>query len=66
MEYEGYWALGRLHGRGFGSMVLLSPVPLIGYEILENLRFRVNPVTGELERVPLSEPNPPFQLSVAR
>ena len=51
-----------LGDRGFAATVLPSPVPLIGYEILENMRFKVNPVSGVLEDVPLDEPHPPFQL----
>ena len=48
-----YLALGVVDGRGFAATVLPSPIPLIGYEVLENLRFRVNPVSRELETVPL-------------
>lgn len=62
VEYDSYWALGTIEGRGFGTTVLPSPVPLIGYEILENLRYRVNPVTRELEQLQAGEPGPPYQL----
>ena len=61
-ESDTYLALGRLDDRGFAATVLPSPVPLIGYEILENMRFKVNPVSGVLEDVPLDEPHPPYQL----
>jgi len=62
VEEDTYLALGRFEGRGFAATVLPSPIPLIGYEILENMRFRVNPVTEQLERVPDNEPWPPYQL----
>ena len=59
---ETYVAFGNLQGQGFAATVIAAPVPLIGYEILESSRFRVNPVTEELERVPADEPHPPFLL----
>ena len=63
VERDSYVAVGRLEGRGFSATVVPSPIPLIGYEILERLRLRVNPVTERLERVPLDEPHPPLQLT---
>ena len=57
-----YLATGRVEGQGFGAMVVEASIPLLGYEILEGLRFRVNPVTEQLERVPPDEIAPPFQL----
>ena len=62
-EYQTYWALGRIDGRGFGATVTESPIPLVGYEILENLRLRVDPFSGQLERAPSSELGPPYQLA---
>ncbi len=62
VEVDSYAALGELEGRGFSATVIPSPIPLIGYEVLENLRFRVNPITRRLEPVPPEEPHPPFQL----
>jgi hypothetical protein len=39
------------------------PVPIIGYEFLENLRFRVNPVSQRIEKVPDDvEDHPPYLL----
>ena len=64
VEQETYVALGRLEGRGFSATVIPAPIPLIGYEILESMRFRVNPVTQRLERVPLEEPSPPYLLLI--
>lgn len=57
-----YLATGSVEGQGFGAMVIEAPIPLLGYEILEGLRFRVNPVSQQLERVPPGEIAPPFQL----
>ena len=62
VELDSYTALGRLEDRGFSATVIPAPIPLIGYEVLENLRFRVNPLTRRLERVPPEELHPPFQL----
>ncbi len=62
IEQGCYLTLCRIQGRGFGATVVPSPIPIIGYETLENLRFKVNPVTRSLERVPLDEPHPPYQL----
>ena len=46
------FADGELLGREFGTILVPASMPLIGYELLENLRYRVNPVTRELEKVP--------------
>ena len=54
--------MGRIEGKGFGAMVMPSPIPLTGYEILENMPFKVNPVTRKLEEVPDEELHPPYQL----
>jgi predicted aspartyl protease len=61
-ERQMYVAQGEVEGRGFVAAVIAAPTPLIGYEVLESLRFRVNPITQSLERVPLDEPHPPFLL----
>ena len=57
-----YWAIGEIEGQGFVATVTPAPIPLVGYEFLENRRFRVNPVTERLERVPDDEFAPPYQL----
>ena len=57
-----YGAFGRLLGRGFNATIIATPIPLIGYEVLENLRFRVNPVTEQLEPVGADELHPPYIL----
>jgi len=64
LELDTYVALGRLGGVGFSATVIPTPVPLLGYEILESLRFRVNPVTQQLEEVPEDEPHPPYLLLI--
>ncbi len=55
VELETYHADGEVQGREFGATVITTPVPLVGYEFLENRRFRVNPVTEQIEPVPEGE-----------
>ncbi len=62
VEVNTYFANGELMGQEFGAILVPASTPLIGYELLENLRFRVNPVTGQLETVPDDEVHPPFLL----
>ncbi len=62
VEVDTYFAKGELMGRVFGALAVPSSTMLIGYELLENLRFRVNPVLQRIERVPGSEFHPPFLL----
>ena len=62
VERDTYGAYGRLEDQGFLATVMVAPIPLIGYELLENLRFRVNPVTQSLERVGDEEMGPPYML----
>ena len=57
VELETYSITGRVlierpRGNGFTAMVAPAPIPLIGYERLQNMRLRVNPVTELLEDVP--------------
>ena len=57
IELDTYSITGRLlvdrpRGNGFTAMVAPAPIPLIGYERLQNMRLRVNPVTEQLEDVP--------------
>ena len=60
VELDAYFANGELMGRQFSAIMIPTASPLIGYELLENLRYRVNPVTQELERVPDDERHPPY------
>ena len=43
---------GRSRGKGFVTMVAPAPIPLIGYELLQSMRMRVNPVPEQLDDVP--------------
>ena len=53
----------RPRGNGFTAMVAPAPIPLIGYERLQNMRLRVNPVSEQVEDVPDDEVNyPPYFL----
>ena len=62
VDVDTYFADGELLGQEFGAILVPASMPLIGYELLENLKFRVNPVTGELEKVPKDEVHPPYLL----
>ena len=62
IEAPRYLAEGELMGDEFGMILVPTPVPLIGYELLEDLRYRVNPVTRSIERVPDDVPHPPYLL----
>ena len=62
VEVNTYFADGELMGQEFGAILVPASIPLIGYELLENLRFRVNPVTQEIEKVPDEEVHPPYLL----
>ena len=44
-------------------MVAPAPIPLIGYELLQSMRMRVDPVTERLEEVPDDViDHPPYML----
>ena len=62
VEVDAYFASGELGGERFGAIMVPASTPLIGVELLENLRYRVNPVTEQIERVPDGERHPPCQL----
>ena len=62
VEVSTYFADGELMGEAFSAILVPAPIPLIGYELLENLRFRVNPVTEELAKVTEDEVQPPYLL----
>ena len=55
-----YGAFGRVLGKGFNATIIPTPIPLIGYKLLQNLRFRVNLVTEQLEPVGTEEVHPPY------
>ena len=62
LEADTYFADGELMGQEFGAILVPASTPLIGYELLENLRYRVNPVTQQIEKVPEDEVHPPYLL----
>ena len=61
-ENEAYGAGVRIGDDRTAATVVVTPIPLIGYEVLENLRMKVNPVTQQLERAPEDELMPPYVL----
>ena len=62
VEVNTYFADGELMGQEFGAILVPASTALIGYELLENLRYRVNPVTQEIEKIPEDEVHPPYLL----
>ncbi len=62
VEVNTYFADGRLMGQEFSAILVPASTALIGYELLENLRFKVNPVSGQLEKVPEDEVHSPYLL----
>ena len=63
VELDTYTITGTVRQRGFSTMVIPAPLPLIGYEMLQSMRFRVNSVTENLEEVPEEEIYPPYLLT---
>ncbi len=63
-QFDTYRINGEIRGRGFTTMVAPCPVPLVGYEMLQTMRLRVNPVTEEMEEVPDDEIHPPYFISM--
>ena len=55
---------GRPAGKGFAAMVVPAPRPAVGYEMLQTMRLRVNPVSEEVEEVPDDEFHPPYFISM--
>ena len=60
VEVDSYFAVGELYGERFGAMLIPTAEPLLGYELLQNLQYKVNLVTHEIERVPDWERHPPY------
>lgn len=63
IELDTYTIMGTVRQKGFSTMVIPAPIPLMGYEMLQSMRFRVNPVSEELEEVPEEEIHPPYLLA---
>ena len=61
-EGETYTAGVRIGDDRTPATVVVTPIPLIGYEVLENLRMKVNPVTQQLEKASEDEIMPPYAL----
>ena len=62
VDAETYVADGELLGQEFTAILVPAATPLLGYELLQNLRFKVNPVTHAIEKVPDDEIHPPYML----
>lgn len=62
VEVDTYFVRGELQGHRFRAILVPASTPLLGYELLQNLRFKVNPVTHEIEKVPDDEIHPPYIL----
>ena len=60
VDTDVYVADGELMGQEFTALMIPGYSPLLGYELLQNLRFKVNPVTHEIERVPNGQRHPPY------
>ncbi len=60
VDVETYFATAELRGQMFGGIAVPSSSFLLGYQLLQNMRFRVNPVTHDIEKVPDDEIHPPF------
>ena len=62
VQVNTYFADGELMGEEFSALLVPASTPLIGYELLENLRFKENPVSRQIEKVPDDEVHPPYLL----
>ena len=62
--FDTYRINGEIRGRGFTGMVVPCSVPLVGYEMLQTMRLRVNPVSEEVEEVQDDEFHPPYFISM--
>ena len=58
-----YFAEGELMGQEFGAIAVPALTPLLGYQLLQNMRLKVNPVRHQIEKVPDDEIHPPYQLA---
>ncbi len=62
-KFDTFHIKGEIRGRGFAGMVAPCPIPLVGYEMLQNMRLRVNPVSEEVEEVPDDEIHSQYMIS---
>ena len=42
VQMDTYHIRGQIRGKGFGAMVAPAPIPLVGYEMLQNMEMKVN------------------------
>ena len=59
MESDTYAAEVRIGEDRAPGYVMVSPVPLIDYELLQHLRMKVNPLTHRLEKVSAEDEDSP-------
>lgn len=57
-----YVAVGMLEGTGFVNGAVPAAVPLVGYKLLQDLGFKVDPVNERIEPRRDDEIGPPFLL----
>ena len=62
VDVETFFVTAELRGQKFAGIVVPSSSHLLGYELLQNLRYRVNPVSHDIEKVPDDEMYPPYLL----
>ncbi len=62
VEVDTFHFDGELLGHWFGGIAVPASTPIIGYEALEDMRFRVNPVSRQIERVPDDVVHAPYLL----
>ena len=62
VDVETFFVTAELRGQKFAGVVVPSSSHLLGYELLQNLRYRVNPVSHDIEKVPDDEMYPPYLL----
>ena len=63
VERNTYSAFGRLAEQGFLATVVAATVPMIGYQLLENIGFEINADTGEVVLRGPDTPGPPYLVS---
>jgi predicted aspartyl protease len=61
-DFDTYLGWVTLGGEGATVTVIPQPMPVMGYEVLENLRYKVNPVTRKLEKISDDENGGPVAL----
>ena len=59
-DIDTYFADCELFGHRFGAILVPATSPLMGYHLFQNLRYRINAETREIEKVPDIEWAPPF------